>query len=237
MSVTDGHNNQAAGDNHAEQPFPIYPSLLACDFFCLRDQIAALEAAGAAGWHFDVMDGQFVPNLTFGPVVMQALRPHTRLPFTAHLMVYTPEALIDPLVDAGATRLYIHPESTPHIHRALGHVRDAGAEPALAINPGTPLVMLEPVLELVEAILVMTVNPGFGGQAFIPTSLGRVAALRDLLEQHGLHPAIECDGGVDMATIGPLVRAGMTGAVIGSALFKSGDAAENLRLLRQATEC
>lgn len=236
MKFADDEQNQAMGAT-AGAPLSIYPSLLSFDFSCLRAQIVALTAAGAAGFHFDVMDGQFVPNLTFGALVPRALRPHTPLPFAAHLMVYTPEALIDPLVKAGVSCLYLHPESTPHIHRALGRVRDAGAVPGIAINPGTPLVMLEPVLELVEAILVMTVNPGFGGQAFIPTSLGRVAELRALLERRGLHPAIECDGGVDSETIGPLRRAGMTGAVIGSALFAQGDPAENLRRFQQAAGC
>ncbi len=209
--------------------YPIFPSLLAFDFAFLQSQVAAVEAAGAAGLHFDLMDGQFVSNLTFGPMVLAALRPHTMLPFWAHLMTYTPEALIEPLARAGATRLYIHPESTPHIHRVLGQVRAAGMEVGVAINPGTPVEMLEPVLELVDGVLVMSVNPGFGGQAFIPSSIGRVAQVLALVQRLGVTVSIECDGGVDCTTIGPLARAGMTGAVVGSALFRGDDLAKTMR--------
>ncbi len=209
--------------------YPIFPSLLAFDFAFLQRQVAEVAAAGAAGLHFDLMDGQFVPNLTFGPMVLAALRPHTALPFWAHLMTYNPEALIEPLAQAGTTRVYLHPESTPHIHRVLGQVRAAGMEVGVAINPGTPVDILEPVLELVDGVLVMSVNPGFGGQAFIPSSIGRVAQVQALAQRLGLTPSIECDGGVDCTTIGPLARAGMTGAVVGSALFRSGDPATALR--------
>ena len=211
-----------------QHTFPILPSLLAFDFARLAEQVAAVEAAGAAGLHFDLMDGQFVPNLTFGPMVVKALRPHTRLPIGAHLMVYTPEALVDTLAKAGATRVYIHPEATPHIHRALMQVREAGLEVGVAVNPGTPILQLEPILHMVDAVLVMSVNPGFGGQAFIPEAVERVAQLRALLDRLGVSPVIECDGGVDADTIGPLAQAGMTAAVVGSALFRGGSPAQNL---------
>lgn len=217
-----------------DTPFPIYPSLLAFDFSHLRDQVATVEAAGAAGLHFDLMDGQFVPNLSFGPLVPAALRSLTGLPFWAHLMVYTPEALIGPLAEAGATRLYLHPESTPHIHRALSQVRQAGMEAGVAINPGTPITMLEPILDLVQGVLVMSVNPGFGGQAFIPNTYERLRQLRALMDRLGVSPSIECDGGVDLTTIGPLAQAGMTGAVVGTALFRAGDPAQTLRQLQKA---
>lgn len=214
--------------------YPIHPSLLAFDFACLREQIVQLEAAGAAGFHFDLMDGQFVPNLTFGPMLLAALRPHTRLPLWAHLMVHTPEALIESLHAAGADRVYLHPESTPHIHRALGQVRQAGMEVGVAINPGTPLGMLEPILELVDGVLIMSVNPGFGGQSFIPSAIDRVCELCRMLARLGVSASVECDGGVDLATIGPLVAAGMSGAVVGSALFRNGDQANALRALQEA---
>lgn len=217
-----------------EQPFPIYPSVLAFDFACLGDQVVQLETAGASGLHFDLMDGQFVPNLTFGPMVLAALRSRTTLPFWAHLMVQTPEALIGPLADAGATRLYLHPESTAHIHRALSLVRSAGLEVGVAINPGTPILQLEAVLDLVDGVLVMSVNPGFGGQSFIPTSVARVAQLRALMDRLGVSPSVECDGGVDLTTIRPLAQAGMTGAVVGTGLFKAGDPAVTLRRIQEA---
>jgi ribulose-phosphate 3-epimerase len=216
------------------EQFPIYPSLLAFDFARLADQVRALDAAGAAGFHFDLMDGHFVPNLTFGPMLVAALRPLTRKPLWAHLMVYRPEDYIAPLKDAGANRVYIHPESTPHIHRALSLVRDAGMEAGVALNPGTPLDAVRPVLEIVDGVLMMSVNPGFGGQRFIPATLGRVEALRTLAKRLGATVSIECDGGVNAQTIGPLATAGMTGAVVGTSLFTGKDPAATLRALAQA---
>jgi len=213
--------------------FPIYPSILAFDFARLAEQVMVVEAAGAAGLHFDVMDGHFVPNISFGPLVLRALRPHSKLPFYAHLMIYTPEQYIAPIVKAGANRVYVHPEATPHIHRVLGLIRETGAEVGVAINPGTPLNMLEPILGMVDGVLIMSVNPGFGGQAFIPSSIGRVAELRALLQKLDVSPSIEVDGGVDYDSIGPLATAGMTGAVVGTALFHEGDPAATLHRLQK----
>ena len=215
-------------------PYPIYPSVLSFNFACLGADVAVLETAGAAGLHFDVMDGQFVPNLTFGALVVRALRPLTGLPFEAHLMVYTPEQFIRPLAEAGASRLYVHPESTPHIHRVLCQVRDAGLEAGVAINPGTPILMIEPLLDMVDGILLMSVNPGFGGQAFLPITYQRLTALCELLAQHGVTPSIKCDGGVDLSTIGPLAHLGMTAAVVGTGLFRDGDPGNSLPRLQQA---
>ena len=203
--------------------FPVFPSLLAFDFTCLAGQIAALEDAGAAGFHFDIMDGQFVPNLTFGPMVMRAMRPYTPLPFWAHLMVYTPEALINEFAAAGANRLYVHPESTAHIHRALSQVREAGLEAGVAINPGTPLCVLEPLLDIIDGVLLMSVNPGFGGQPFLPSTYDRLHQLRTMLDRAGSAASLECDGGIHAGNIALLMRAGMTAAVVGSALFVDHD--------------
>ena len=212
--------------------YPIYPSILAFDFARLAEQVAAVEEAGAAGLHFDVMDGHFVPNISFGPMVLKALRPHTKLPFYAHLMIFTPEHYVEPIVKAGADRVFVHPEATPHIHRALGMIREAGAEAGVAINPGTPISILEPILNMVDGVLVMSVNPGFGGQAFIPSAIGRVAELRRLMLKLDVSPSVEVDGGVDYTNIGPLAAAGMTGAVVGTALFNEGDPAATLRRLQ-----
>jgi ribulose-phosphate 3-epimerase len=212
--------------------YPIYPSILAFDFARLGEQVAAVEAAGAAGLHFDVMDGHFVPNISFGPLVLQALRPRTKLPFYAHLMIYAPELYIEQTVKAGAARVFVHPEATPHIHRALGMIREAGAEAGVAINPGTPIDILEPLLGMVDGVLIMSVNPGFGGQAFIPSAVGRVAELRALMRKLDVSPAVEVDGGVDYSNIGQLATAGMTGAVVGTALFNGGDLAATLRRLQ-----
>ncbi len=209
--------------------YPIFPSILAFDFARLAEQVAAVETAGAAGLHFDIMDNHFVPNLTFGPLVVAAVRPHTALPIWAHLMVYHPETLIEPLAKAGAQRLYLHPESSPHINRLLTQVREAGMEVGVSINPGTPMVTLEPILDMVDGVLVMSVNPGFGGQEFLPVTYRRLRELQALLQKFGFKPSVECDGGVDGETIGPLAASGMTGAVIGTALFRDGDPGTTLR--------
>lgn len=215
-------------------PYPIHPSILAFDFSKTGEQMRVFDAAGAAAYHFDVMDDHFVPNLSFGPVVVRALRPVTALPFHAHLMVEHPDAYVPRLADAGVNRLYAHPESTPHINRTLGYIRDAGLEVGVAINPGTPIEMLEPLLEMVDGVLVMSVNPGFGGQAFLPNTYRRLAQLRALMARLGVSPAVAVDGGIDAGNIAPLARAGMTEAVIGTALFAGGNPAETLRAIAES---
>lgn len=216
--------------------FPVFPSLLAFDFTCLAGQIAELDHAGAAGFHFDVMDGQFVPNLTFGALVVRTLRPYTPLPFRVHLMVYTPEMLIEEFAAAGANRLYIHPESTPHIHRVLSQVRQAGLEVGVAINPGTPLNVIEPVIDLLDGVLLMTVNPGFGGQPFLENSYRRIAKLRTMLDEAQSPATIECDGGIDAKNIVRLAQAGMSSAVIGNALFVHQDPSGALKEIHAAID-
>lgn len=214
-------------------PYPIHPSILAFDFARIGEQMRVFDAAGAAAFHFDVMDDHFVPNLTFGPCVIRTLRPVTARPFHAHLMVYHPDAYIARLADAGVQRLYAHPESTPHINRSLGAIREAGLEVGVAINPGTPIDALESLLEMVDAVLVMSVNPGFGGQAFLPITYRRLAQLRALMARLGVSPAIAVDGGVDATNIVALTQAGMTDAVVGTALFHD-DPATTLRRIAEA---
>jgi len=215
-------------------PYPIHPSILAFDFSRVADEVRALDAAGADAFHFDVMDGHFVPNLTFGPMVPRALRSVTARAFHAHLMVYHPDAYLSQMAEAGVRRLYAHPESTPHIHRTLGAIRAAGMEAGVSINPGTPVEALEPLLEMADAVLVMSVNPGFGGQAFLPITYRRLGQLRALMARLGVSPAVAVDGGVDGGNIAALTRAGMTEAVVGTALFAEGDPAAAMRAIAGA---
>jgi ribulose-phosphate 3-epimerase len=203
------------------QPTLIVPSVLPADFARLGEEVAALEDAGADLIQWDVMDGQFVPNLTFGPDVIAAARPHCALPFEAHLMVLTPEKMAARYVDAGCSRLIVHAESTDHLHGALADINALGAAAAVALNPSTPAAAIAHVLDLVDLVLVMTVNPGFGGQAYIATMEAKIAEVRDLLDTAGrldeVH--IEVDGGIGPGTISGAARAGANVLVAGSALF------------------
>src|SRR3954467_9889833 len=198
----------------------IAPSVLPADFSRLGDECSALEKAGVDRIQWDVMDGQFVPNLTFGPDVVAACRPHTSLPFEAHLMVETPDLLVERWVDAGCERLIVHAEACPHLHRTLGHIRSAGAQAAVAINPATPAVAVANALDLVDLVLVMTVNPGFGGQKYIASMEPKIAEVRDLIERGGYDIDVEVDGGLDIDTVGGAVSSGANVIVAGSALYR-----------------
>ena len=204
----------------APRPIHIAPSVLPADFAKLGDECRALEDAGVDRIQWDVMDGQFVPNLTFGPDVIAACRPHVTIPFEAHLMVNTPEVLLDRYVEAGCELLIVHAESTINLHRCLGQVADAGGRAAVALNPATPVEAVEHVLDLVEMVLVMTVNPGFGGQAYLPTMEPKVAQLRSLIVERGLDVDIEVDGGIGPDTIAGAASAGANVLVAGSALYR-----------------
>jgi len=198
----------------------IAPSILSADFSRLGEQVAEAERAGADIIHIDVMDGRFVPNITVGPLVVRALRPVTRLPLHVHLMIVEPERHIDAFARAGADLITVHVETSPHLDRALAQIREAGARPAVTLNPTTPLVMIEEVLDQVDLILLMTVNPGFGGQEMIPSSPDRVRRLRRMLDERGLEGcSIEVDGGINEATIPEIVSAGADVLVMGSAIF------------------
>jgi ribulose-phosphate 3-epimerase len=200
----------------------IAPSVLPADFARLGDEVAALEAAGVDRIQWDVMDGQFVPNLTFGPDVIAAARRHTSLPFEAHLMVLTPDVMAADYVKAGCSRLIVHAEACTHLHRTLANVASLGATASVALNPSSPVSMVEHVLDLVDMVLVMTVNPGFGGQQYIATMEPKIRELRRLIADRGLTDRvdIEVDGGIGPATIGAAAAAGANILVAGSALYR-----------------
>ena len=208
-------------------------SILSADFSRLGEQVKAAQAAGADWIHVDVMDGRFVPNITVGPLVVRALRPITTLPIDVHLMIVEPERYISDFVEAGADRITVHVETCPHLHRTLQQIRKAGGKPGVTLNPGTPLSTLEEVLPDVDLVLIMSVNPGFGGQSLIPSALSRVQRLRRQLNERGLECLIEVDGGINTKTIGDVTRAGADVLVMGSAVFASdGTVDEAVRGLR-----
>lgn len=210
-------------------PTLIAPSVLPADFARLGEEVAELEAAGVDLIQWDVMDGQFVPNLTFGPDVIASARPHCSVPFEAHLMVRTPDAMAEEYVDAGCSRLIIHAESTNHLHRTLAHVNALGATAAVALNPATPASSVEHVLDLIDMVLVMTVNPGFGGQAYLPTMEPKIAEVQRMLQAAGraddVH--IEVDGGIGPSTIAGAAAAGANVLIAGSALYRDPEGLEH----------
>lgn len=198
----------------------IAPSILSADFSRLGEEIAAVAAAGADFIHVDVMDGHFVPNLTIGPLVVRAIRKATHLPFDVHLMISPVDPFIDEFVKAGADILTVHPEAGPHLHRTLQAIRAAGAKPGVALNPATPVSLIEPVIGDVDLILVMSVNPGFGGQAFIASQLKKIETVRKLIDASGRSIMLEVDGGVNAETAPQVVAAGADVLVAGSAVFR-----------------
>jgi ribulose-phosphate 3-epimerase len=204
------------------RPIQIVPSVLPADFSKLGEEVAALEAAGVDLIQWDVMDGQFVPNLTFGPDVIAAARPHATVPFEAHLMVYTPDVMAKQYIDAGCSRLIVHVEACVHLHRTLGNINELGASAAVALNPATPASAVAHVLDLVDLVLVMTVNPGFGGQTYIQTMEPKITEVRRMLDDAGFGDSVdlEVDGGIGPTTIAGAARAGANVLIAGSALFK-----------------
>ena len=216
------------------KPVRIAPSILSADFARLGEEVRAIEAAGADWIHIDVMDGHFVPNISMGPVVVKALRPVTTLPFDVHLMISPVDPYLDAFAEAGADTITVHPEAGPHIHRSLQHIKSLGKRAGVVLNPGTPAKMLDYLMDLVDLVLVMSVNPGFGGQSFIPSQLRKIEAIRKMIEKSGRDIDLEVDGGIDPETARQAIAAGADALVAGTATFRGGPEryAANIRALR-----
>lgn len=210
------------------------PSLLSADFVRLAEEIARVEAAGADWLHLDIMDGHFVPNLTFGPPVVAAIRKISKLPLDVHLMVTNPAALVEQFAEAGADYLTVHVETEPHLHRLVNRIRELGVKPAVTLNPATSVDLLDEILSEVDMVLVMSVNPGFGGQKFIPASLAKIRRLKQKMNRLDRQVLIEVDGGVNQVTAPQLIEAGVDVLVAGSAVFGSADMKTTIAALKQA---
>ncbi|AMM40634.1 ribulose-phosphate 3-epimerase [Candidatus Desulfofervidus auxilii] len=213
--------------------FKIAPSILAADFANLASEIKAVEEAGADWLHIDVMDGHFVPNLTIGPPVVASLRKVTGLPLDVHLMIEKPDNYLEAFAQAGADILTVHVETCPHLYRTLESIHKLGKKAGVALNPATPLSFLEPILEEVDLILIMSVNPGFGGQKFIPQALSRIQTVREWIKKYNLKVDLEVDGGISENTLSEVVKAGANVFVAGSAIFSKNDYNKIIRQFRE----
>lgn len=216
------------------QPVRIAPSILSADFARLGEEVRAIDAAGADWIHIDVMDGHFVPNLTIGPGVVKALRPHTTKPFDVHLMISPADPFLEAFAEAGADCISVHPEAGPHLHRSLQTIKGLGKRAGVVLNPATPIEAIDYVLDLIDLVLVMSVNPGFGGQKFLDSQLRKIERLRRLIDASGRPIDLEVDGGVDHDTAPRAIAAGADALVAGTATFKGGPScyADNIRALR-----
>ncbi len=210
----------------------IAPSILSADFTRLGEEVRAVEQAGADYIHIDVMDGHFVPNITIGPMIVKAVRKVTKLPLDVHLMILNPDQFIDDFVKAGADLISVHAEALDHLHRSIQYIRKAGAKSAVSLNPATPLQVIEYILEDLDMVLLMTVNPGFEGQAFIPEMLPKIERLREMIDKRGLNIELEVDGGISPENIHLASSAGADVFVAGSAIFYSNDYAATIKMMR-----
>jgi len=214
----------------------VAPSILSADFSRLGDEVRAVDQAGADWIHVDVMDGRFVPNITIGPLVVSALRPVTQKPLDVHLMIVEPEKYVEDFAKAGADIISVHAEhnASPHLHRTLCQIRELGKQAGVVLNPSTPLTLIEYVLEVCDLILIMSVNPGFGGQSFIPSVVPKIRQLRQMCDERGLDPWIEVDGGLKANNTWQVLEAGANAIVAGSAVFKAPDYAEAIEGIRNS---
>jgi ribulose-phosphate 3-epimerase len=220
--------------SRSPKPIRIAPSILSADFAKLGDEVRAIEQAGADWVHVDVMDGHFVPNITIGPLVVEAVKASTQLPLDVHLMIEAPDRYVKDFVDAGASTVGVHVETCPHLHRSIQVIREAGARACVTLNPATPAASIEPVLGDVDQILLMSVNPGFGGQSFIQSTIAKIETLRGWIDERGLDVDLEVDGGIKPSTIGACTAAGADVFVAGTAVFGEDDYTVAIDALRSA---
>ncbi len=214
----------------------IAPSILSADFADLKNDIRIVEEAGADYLHIDVMDGHFVPNITIGPLVVKSIRKHSKLIFDVHLMIENPEMYIKDFVESGADLITIHAESTHHLHRAIQMIKKEGIKAGVALNPATPVSIVEDILCDLDLVLIMSVNPGFGGQKFIEGSINKIMKLKELINLYGLKTLIQVDGGVNLDNINEIVSAGVDVVVAGSAIYNSKDIKETIRMMKESTK-
>ena len=223
-------------NKNSKKPVVIAPSILSADFSRLGDEVRAVDEAGADWIHIDVMDGRFVPNITIGPLIVEALRPVTQKPLDVHLMIVEPEKYVEDFAKAGADHIYVHCEhnASPHLHRTLGQIKEFGKKAGVVLNPGTSLDMIEYCLDLCDLVLIMSVNPGFGGQSFIPGVLPKIRKLRQMCDERGLDPWIEVDGGLKVNNTWQVLEAGANAIVAGSAVFKAKSYKEAIEGIRNS---